>query len=108
MSDYYILDGHKAIPCTSLEWARWYETAKQKRIVAKDTVCGHDISTVFLGLDHQWNDVGPPHIFETMVFGGPLDQEQERCSTWEQAEKMHGDMCNRVRAVNKTEDERSI
>jgi hypothetical protein len=38
------------------------------------------ISTVFLSLDHNWGD-GPPLIFETMVFGGKYDQEQERYAT---------------------------
>jgi hypothetical protein len=32
-----------------------------------------------------------------MIFGGPLDQECDRCSTWEAAEKMHEKMMERVR-----------
>lgn len=39
------------------------------------------ISTVWLGLDHAWGSE-LPLIFETMVFGGAHDQEQERY-TWE-------------------------
>lgn len=39
------------------------------------------ISTVWLGLDHAWGSE-LPLIFETMVFGGVHDQEQERY-TWE-------------------------
>lgn len=55
---------------------------------------GHDdikiiyVSTVFLGLDHQWQD-GPPLVFETMIFNGPIHEYQDRCSTWAQAEMMH-------------------
>jgi hypothetical protein len=37
------------------------------------------VSTVWLGLDHNWG--GRPHIFETMVFGGPLNEQLERYST---------------------------
>src|SRR5262245_14898324 len=46
------------------------------------------ISTVFLGLDHQWMD-GPPLLFETMVFNGPCNEFQERYSTWKEAEEGH-------------------
>lgn len=35
--------------------------------VALDSVGPYRISTVWLGLDHNWGD-GPPLIFETMVF----------------------------------------
>lgn len=42
------------------------------------------VSTIFLCIDHGWGE-GPPIIFETMVFGGPLDQEQWRYSTEAQA-----------------------
>lgn len=38
------------------------------------------VSTVWLGIDHSYGD-GPPMIFETMIFGGPYDQEQMRYST---------------------------
>ena len=47
------------------------------------------VSTVFLGLDHQFQPEGPPLIFETMVFGGTHDQWQERYSTWKEAEDGH-------------------
>ena len=41
-----------------------------------------DVSTVFLSLDHRFEmDKGEPLVFETMIFGGPLDQEQWRWST---------------------------
>ena len=46
------------------------------------------VSTVYLGLDHGWGD-GPPLIYETMIFGGPNDQWQDRYTTREQAVKGH-------------------
>jgi hypothetical protein len=49
-----------------------------------------------MGLDHQWRD-GDPLLFETMIFGGPLDQEQERYSTWEKAERGHAEAVTRAR-----------
>lgn len=104
MSDKYILEGKTPVPCDDLmTWARWME--KANRTVRKDTatvrVAGEPVgevrvSTVFLGLDHSFGE-GPPLLFESMIFGGPLDQEQDRCSTWEAAEKMHEKMMERVR-----------
>ena len=88
MNDKYILEGHKAVPADLMTWARWFEAAGNDRIVAKTDIAHVNISTVFLGLDHNWGE-GPPQIFETMIFGGPQDGWQERCSTWEQAEEMH-------------------
>lgn len=89
MGDHYILDGKTPVKADLMTWARWLETAKDERIVAKTTVGAQEVSTVFLGLDHSWGG-GPPMLFETMIFGGPEDQNyQTRCSTWDEAEAMH-------------------
>ena len=55
------------------------------------------VSTVFLGLDHNWNG-GPPILFETMVFGGPHNEYQERYATWDQAEKDHDRVVEALKA----------
>lgn len=53
-----------------IEFGRWYENAK--RHIGNTIVFGGQqtvrISTVFLGLDHNYYDDGPPLVFETMVF----------------------------------------
>lgn len=47
------------------------------------------VSTIFLGLDHNfWGD-GPPLLFETMILGGRHDRHQVRCSTYDEAERNH-------------------
>jgi hypothetical protein len=86
---YYDLDGR---PISRDEWARLMTLKHEARRAGNDgdTRPGDDpsrigsdhvgdvwVSTVWLGLDHNWGP-GPPLIFETMVFGGPDDQEQER------------------------------
>lgn len=53
------------------------------------------VSTVFLGLNHAWDD-GPPLLFETLVFGGPLDETMERYTTEEQARIGHEFMIMRL------------
>lgn len=100
---WYILVGHTPVPAADvLEWGRWYETADRR--VAQDilpndshsvdctcAVCedGVRVSTVFLGLDHNFFPGGIPILFETMIFGGEHSDYQERYATWEQAEAGH-------------------
>ena len=75
----YILKGKEPEPVHDvLAWGRWFETADRR--VALDRIGETDISTVFLGLDHQFGS-GPPLLFETLVFGGELDGEMVRYST---------------------------
>ena len=97
MSGRYVLDGKKAVPCEDLmEWAIWLEGA-DKKVALTRSIGDVEISTVFIGLDHSFGK-GPPLIFETMVFGGPLDGEQDRYSTWEEAEAGHEKMVERTKA----------
>ena len=56
-----------------------------------------EVSTVFLGLDHNSYCGGPPAIFETMVFGGEYDEYQERYSTWDEAELGHKEIVERLK-----------
>ena len=93
---HYILDENRvAVPVDLMTWAQWYETA-DRRVGREAFEDGVVVSTVFLGLDHSWGERGPRHIFETMVFGGPFDQETERYATWAQAEAGHAAMVRRI------------
>ena len=94
----YILDdkGNIVEEPDAMKWARWYE--KAERHVADEKIGDSRISTVFLGLDHNYSGRGGPVVWETMVFGGPLDREEDRCAgNREQAEAMHARMVQRVK-----------
>ena len=97
MSDYYELIGQTPVRIQGdvLEWARKFETMDRR--VAHTRVLGRcDVSTVFLALDHSFFQ-GPPLLFETMAFWqGEGGYEQERCSTWLQAQEQHARMCAEV------------
>jgi len=94
-SRHYILKDGKVVPATLMAWAKWFETSE--RIVKQEQVGNSKVSTVFLGLDHSFLDEAPV-LWETMVFGGKLDLEMERCSgNREQAEAMHELMVKRVK-----------
>lgn len=97
---YYILDGHKVIETDLMTWAKAVRSTD--RHVGKTTIGDAEVSTVFLGINHRFGN-GPPLLFETMVFGGILDQEQERYTTWEEAEEGHRAMVDRVTESGKEE-----
>jgi hypothetical protein len=96
MSEHYVMNADGEVEATDMmTWARWFEKAGASRVIAKTPVGDVKVSTVFLGLDHSFGD-GPPLIFETLVFGGPLDGEMERYSTRAQALAGHTAMVKRV------------
>lgn len=97
----YILDddGNPQLEPDLIKWAMWFEKNLDGRRVAVTEIGEVKVSTVFLALDHGWGQ-GPPVLWETMVFGGEMDQEMNRCpGSREQAEAMHQDMVERVKAV---------
>jgi hypothetical protein len=88
MNEHYVLnDDHSVRPAELLEWAAAFNDTDKRR-VARDELDGVSVSTVFLGLDHSFGE-GPPLIFETLIFGGKLDQEMWRYSTWDEAVAGH-------------------
>lgn len=88
MSDNYVFEnGQVRTESDFLAWAEWFETAD--RIIERTDLGDIRVSTVFLGIDHDFSMEGPPLIFETMIFGGPHNEEQWRYSTLEQARAGH-------------------
>jgi hypothetical protein len=89
-SDHYILqdDGTITVEPDLLTWAKWFETAK-RHLVLDELAEGVRVSTVFLGIDHNFSPGGPPILFETMIFGGEHDQFQDRYETREEALEGH-------------------
>lgn len=74
MSRFYTLnEAGEPTECPDVTtWGRWMQTAN--RTVDKTTVGPYLVSTVFLGLDHSFNDHGPPLIYETMTFDRDGDE----------------------------------
>jgi len=100
MSKHYILKGDVPVEADLITWANWYD--KTDNHVAFDEIGEIQVSTVFLGLDHNFTPDGAPILYETMVFGGPLDQEQERYRTLHEAKAGHQKMIERVREAADT------
>lgn len=61
---------------------------REYRIIGSDRVDDAHVSTVWLGMNHSFTG-GPPRIFETMIFGGPHTEWQDRYSTEADARAGH-------------------
>jgi hypothetical protein len=89
---YFILDADKQVqPVDSVfAWADFQDSPH--RYIAYRRRGKVFVSTIFMGLDHQYGS-GPPLVFETMVFGGPADQYQDRYSSYDDALLGHRRAC---------------
>lgn len=90
---YYTLDDNKnVVPCTIEEWGKLYDENRQaKKIVNQEYVDNYFISTIFLGINHSFNE-GELTVFETMVFDkndNGNDIYCTRCGTYEDALNHH-------------------
>ncbi len=74
----------KGRPIDMRTWERLAEDRRYK--VVRQHYDRHVfVSTVWLGMDHSWLPNGSIEIFESMIFGGPLNHCQERYTTEEEA-----------------------
>jgi hypothetical protein len=98
---YYTLDDDGTpVPCNDpVFWAGWYQLAN--RCVAETHIGAVRVSTVFLGINHNYAGFGLPVLWETLVFGGDLDGEGGRYCSREEAIAGHANMVDRVRASGK-------
>ena len=87
MLKHYVLIGQTpVIEPDLLKWAMAFGCFDNQ--VARTEIGAGVVSTIFLGLDHNWFG-GPPLLFETMVFVDEKAVFQKRCSTWMEAEAQH-------------------
>lgn len=85
---YYIEteSGHRQVSLPHVGRDRW---RVRQTVKSQDGKQECDVSTVFLALDHDLSGKGPPVLYETMIFGGPRDDYQERYCTRAEAEAGH-------------------
>lgn len=86
--DYWKLEGKLPVRCDLYEWAKFFEDI-ENRCVAQDTIGEARISTVFLGINHNYSTEGRPVLFETMRFIGNEIVSMRRYATYEEAEDGH-------------------
>lgn len=106
MADKYILDAQGNPKLADLfTWAEWFEKSMDERIL-RQTRLEPDVlvSTVFLGLDHRFSGKGDPLLWETLVFGGALDGEQQRYSSRAAADRGHDAIVDKVKTAGGPEE----
>lgn len=99
---YAKLEGKNVVPIPdddALTWAKTFEVREKRRVgyTIINRRKGIFVSTVFLGINHDFMGTDRGLWFETMPFGSSLDQRAYRTSTWEEAEKMHAQVVGWVR-----------
>lgn len=107
-----ILVNRKVVTRDSLdikEWGEFMSDINNRRVVEtylneEGDICHGTgsirVSTVFLGMDHNWSNRGSAKWFETMVFwsipGEDHDDFMDRYETWEEAEMGHAKIVEEV------------
>lgn len=90
MIEFYKLKYRKPVSAGNVyKWSSGFE--RKNRRVRSTCIGNYHISTIFLGIDHQFRDTDTPLLFETMIFndGDSSGEYQTRCTTWRQALAMH-------------------
>lgn len=89
-----------------LEWGRAFQDTGlwtvQKTRLRSDDHGEVTVSTVFLGVDHNFGGQGPPLLFESMIFGEAFegaDEYQTRSATWDEALEQHAQAIRYVRRL---------
>lgn len=92
---YYILENKVPVPISSgnrmedvIIWGQFFGN-DSNRIIQHHHFGEILVSTIFLGLDHNYFG-GPPLLFETMIFPNEeFKYYQERYSTWDESMQGH-------------------
>lgn len=99
---WYVLNEH-GVPVKSnmLDAAKWLcdpNNAEARRVAFDSVGEAHSVSTVFLGLDHDYTMKGPPVLWESALWDPEGVIEIQRCcGTREQAEALHQQMLVKAR-----------
>ena len=95
---YYILVDREPVAMSDFkEWTARFKPSD--RFVGQTKTDSGLVSTIFLGLDHRTTE-DKPVLFESMVFGGPLDGQLVRYQTWRDAELGHKALVIKLRGLN--------
>jgi hypothetical protein len=91
---YWILNEDKQpIETDVITWTNWFEDIENRR-VALTAIGDYEVSTVFLGIAHGYDEKERPILFESMLFnlGSRKDLDCSRYATWDDAMLGHTKM----------------
>ena len=93
---WYILKYKKPIKATIEEYSKWISKNPKQKVVKQELINDSKVSTIFLGLDHSWEN-NVPILWETMIFGGKEDMYQDRYTSYKEALVGHEKAVNLVK-----------
>lgn len=97
---HWILDAEgNHVKVDLLTWAQWLEHPDNRVICYTQITSRVWVSTIFLGIDHRFPGYppGPPILYETLVFNGPMDGEGGRWCSRDDAETGHKTFVKKAR-----------
>lgn len=101
---FYILADRVPVPADLHTWGLFMNDDANV-IVKQEDIGALWVSTVFLGLDHNFSCKGPPLVFETKIFhADDGNTYADQCSTWLEAERMHAHGVSVAQALVKEAD----
>jgi hypothetical protein len=71
LGKYILKDGKPVLEPNLMKWAMWIEHSPE-RVMARWQKGGVVVTTIFIGVDHNFSGKGEPTLWETMVRGGRL------------------------------------
>jgi hypothetical protein len=97
---FYSLEGKEIVRADEETYLNLLGDIERRRVSFTQVNGRIEVSTIFLGMNMGRSD-DDPLFFETMVFGGSLDSQAFRTSTYEEAEDMHHKIVEKVRSTNR-------
>lgn len=96
-SDWYLLDDQgNPVPTDDMDaWGEFMRDATQ-RTVGKTKIGKTEVSTVFLGMDHNFTGSGDPVLWETCIFHENESEVVGRYESAVEAELGHAQWCERM------------
>lgn len=110
-SDKYILVGTHPQRCADQDtWLRWYKSADRHVAVTAIEHAGVIVTVIsqFLGVDESRSETAMPSLFETCIFGGPLDREAWRAPSWRETLNTHARAVQKVTAALMPEGQEAV
>lgn len=97
----YRLNGRVPVKCKNV-WEHLMSTQDDPRVAFDKLSDDVEVSTVFIPVAfHRFDKRRTLLHFETMVFGGPTDQQTHKWATWDEAVEGHKAVVALTRAVLK-------
>jgi hypothetical protein len=89
--------GYEGEPISHEQWLRLLANEDGRQVARDELPDGVEVSTVWLGIDYGRGHTLRPLVYETVIFGGPLEGRGARYATREEALAGHAQAVEQAR-----------